>query len=205
MFIFPIIIYTFQNSFTVFFVFFATFGCMGGSIGHGGGGGGMPPSSEEDASTSESSSECRVEKSKSHNWRERSHSLTNLSHCKSVSVFLDNISIAESEVGLFTTSFLDWDLASPANQKHILYLKCMYIVKFVNPIPSIAFDIIPLISSNGGPSLVSDSSGLRRLVNFCVKSFTELSLWTCESPLQDGRLIECNPFWPSELSPNELK
>lgn len=50
------------------------------------------------------------------------------------------------------------------------------IMTFFDSIPSIAFDIIPLISSKGGPSLVSDSSGLRRLVNFCVKSFTELSL-----------------------------
>lgn len=60
-------------------------------------------------------------------------------------------------------------------------------------IPSIAFDIIPLMSSKGGPpSLVGDSSGLRRLVNFCVKSFTELSLWTSESPLQNDMLKE----WP---------
>lgn len=107
---------TFQNNFTVFLVFFTKCGCIGGSIGQGGGGGGTPPSNDEDANTSESSSECRVEKSKSHSWRERSHSLTNLSHCKSVSVFFDNISIAESDVGLFTTSFLDWDLASPEQQ-----------------------------------------------------------------------------------------
>lgn len=99
---------------------------MGGSIGQGGGGGGTPPSKEDDANTSESSSECRVEKSKSHNWRERSHSLTNLSHCKSVSVFLDNISIAESEVGLFTTSFLDWDLASPVELKTRICLKYIF-------------------------------------------------------------------------------
>lgn len=50
------------------------------------------------------------------------------------------------------------------------------IIKCISSIPSIAFEIIPLISSKGGASLVGDSSGLLKFVNFCVKSLTELSL-----------------------------
>lgn len=41
---------------------------------------------------------------------------------------------------------------------------------------------------------MGDSSGVRRLDNFCVKSFTELSLGTSESPLQNDKFKECTPL-----------